>query len=238
MTTSEWLRDTKKLGVSARTLERGTVQVNELEGEHRDITRTREDAFETTKKRLQYFKASLQDIQDRLADVTKFRSHSGALQKSLETFESKLTSYKGTMRSEFDSLANDEIVLEKDLDFFFSRVDSWVKSDGSANNSGSGADESPSRASKGRTTDRYERHVQLQSKIGSIDRQVGTSRFLAPFSLNLYSLPSDFRNSNLGVHFHSCSLTVEYIHLISISIDRQPWWALWALGKSRPRCVH
>lgn len=180
MTTADWLTETKKLGVNARSLERA-MSLNELESECRDISRTRDDAFGNTKKRLQYFKASLQDIRDRLADVTKFRSHSGALQKSLETFESKLTSYKGTMRAEFDSLANEEVTLEKDLDFFLNRVDSWVKDEDSTSvGTGSGVDESPSRASKSRTSDRYERHVQLQAKIGSIDRQVSDHHHRIP----------------------------------------------------------
>ena len=94
MTTAEWVRDSKKLGVAAKSLERRGILVNELESEDRDITRARKETFEDTKKKIKYFKASLQDIQDRLAELTKFRSHSGALQKSLETFESKLTSYK------------------------------------------------------------------------------------------------------------------------------------------------
>ena len=171
MTTADWLTQSKKLGVNARSLERA-MALNELESEYRDISRTRDDSFGMTKKRLQYFKASLQDIRDRLADVTKFRSHSGALQKSLETFESKLTSYKSTMRAEFDSLANEEVTLEKDLDFFLSRVESWLKNEDGGKGAGAEVDKSPSRASKNRTSDRYDRHVQLQSKIGSIDRQV------------------------------------------------------------------
>ena len=180
MTTAEWVRDSKKLGVAAKSLERRGILVNELESEDRDIMRARKETFEDTKKKIKYFKASLQDIQDRLAELTKFRSHSGALQKSLETFESKLTSYKSIMRAEFDSLTRNEVTLEKDINFFLSRIDSWVKSEGSPNNliGGTENEESPSGASKSRASDRYEKHVQLQSKIGSIDRQVSVQLFL------------------------------------------------------------
>ena len=180
MTTAEWVRDSKKLGVAAKSLERRGILVNELESEDRDITRARKETFEDTKKKIKYFKASLQDIQDRLAELTKFRSHSGALQKSLETFESKLTSYKSIMRAEFDSLTSNEVTLEKDINFFLSRIDSWVKSEDSPNNliGGTENEESPSGASKSRASDRYEKHVKLQSKIGSIDRQVSIKLFL------------------------------------------------------------
>ena len=117
-----------------------------------------------------YFKANLADIKDRLAEVTTFRSHSGALQKSLETFESKLSSYKSSMRAEFDSLVNEEEILFDDLEAFLKRVDSWYRTD----KEGLHEEESrgPSLEQKIRSADRYDKHVQLQAKIGTIDRQL------------------------------------------------------------------
>ncbi len=171
MTSTEWLKESKKIGVNVRSLERSSA-LNELESDFREITRARDDAFLGTKKKVQYFKSSLQDIKDRLAEVTKFRSHSGALQKSLETFESKLTTYKSTMRADFDSLANEETALDKDLDAFAGRVDSWLKNEKNVLSAADTSSDNIPSEQKSRTSDRYDRHVQLQAKIGAIDRKV------------------------------------------------------------------
>lgn len=169
MSLAEWLKESKRMRVNVRSMERSNI-VDELSGEQRDISRSREETFDNTKKKLAYFKTNLMDIKDRLAEVTTFRSHSGALQKSLESFESKLTSYKSTMRAEFDSLANEEAFLFDDLEIFLQRVESWYRTDKESLH----AEESsgPSLEQKIRSADRYDKHVQLQAKIGAIDRQL------------------------------------------------------------------
>ena len=78
MSLAEWLRESKRMRVNVRSMERSNI-VDELSGEQRDISRSREETFENTKKKLTYFKTNLMDIKDRLEEVTTFRSHSGGI---------------------------------------------------------------------------------------------------------------------------------------------------------------
>ena len=110
-------------------------------------------------------------------------------------------------------MTSNEVTLEKDINFFLSRIDSWVKSEDSPNNliGGTENEESPSGASKSRASDRYEKHVKLQSKIGSIDRQVSIKLFLRLVLLTHSHTRPLFLNK-LTFHPYAISHTYLYNH--------------------------
>ena len=63
MSLAEWLKESKRMRVNVRSMERSNI-LDELSGEQRDISRSREETFDNAKKKLAYFKANLADIKD------------------------------------------------------------------------------------------------------------------------------------------------------------------------------
>jgi hypothetical protein len=190
-TPSEWKSEAVRLLRNGTTLEStltGVIREGEFSIEHRENIRSRETTLDLIRKKLMGFKTGLKNIDNRLKSVREQKHGTydpSDLQRYLESFESKLTSYKSSMRAEFDALRNEEDTLGKDVNNMLERIDDWGKvessslSSSSNNSKSKGIDivnqanvEENKRQQRERTVERYEKHLELQGKIGTIDRQI------------------------------------------------------------------
>jgi hypothetical protein len=178
----EWKSEQLRLLKHGNLLENGQLSLaardGEFSAEQRDYVRNREVNLDIIKKKLTSFKLGLKNILDRLKAV-KEGNHAvynpADLQKYLESFETKLTSYKSTMRAEFDGLESEGLRLDEDLQNMTTKIIEWEVQDmvkpgihpQLAPRDGEISDDQ-----RMRVADRYEKHVELQSKIGIIDRQL------------------------------------------------------------------
>ena len=180
----EWAQELTRLVRGGAALENGLNGVNSREGgefalEQREIARQRDSTLHLIQKRLQGFKTSLKNIDNRLKSARE-QKHGvydpQDLQKYLESFESKLTSYKSSMRAEYDTLKNEEDRLAADVAAMTAKIEDWENNSdlkGHENHVSSAEQESKS-SQRARIQDRYEKQVELQSKIGAIDRQLAS----------------------------------------------------------------
>ena len=182
MSLFEWSNENGRLSKATKLLEQNNFSnlSDDLNTELKELIRHRKSTTDTTKKRLLGLKMNLQDIMNRLGNITHFNSNSGSIQQTLETFESKLSSYKSTMRAEYDVLIHDESVLESDLQNILSKIDAWENDSnytGTQYNKSRKPKQRAEAEAKSRRADRYERHLQLQGQIGALDRQVCNAYF-------------------------------------------------------------
>ena len=185
MDTREWKTEQLRLLRHCQLVENGQLSLAAREGEfsteQREFVRNRAVNLDLTKKKLSSFKMGLKNVHERLKGVKEGRGvHNPAdLQKYLEAFEGKLAAYKSTMRAEFDGLASEELKLDLEVQSALTKIDEWEVGDLAKPDAAkeallrerSGEKDSAQRT---RVADRYEKHMELQGKIGVIDRQLAT----------------------------------------------------------------
>ena len=180
----EWVQELTRLLRGGAALENGLNSVNSREGnefalEQRDIAKQRDSTLHLIQKRLQGFKTGLKNIDNRLKSVREQKR--GAydpeeLQKYLESFEAKLTSYKGSMRAEYDQLKHEEDRLGVEVTAMCEKIEGWERSSSSSSGNDAAAAAAEAKSSqRARIQNRYEKQVELQSKIGAIDRQLASA---------------------------------------------------------------
>jgi len=174
----EWKTEQLRFLRHCQLVENGQLSLAARDGEfsteQREFVRNREVTLDIIKKKLTSFKMGLKNVHERLKGVKEGHSmyNPADLQKYLESFESKLAAYKSTMRAEFDGLAGEELKLDLEVQSVFTKIDEWEVSDMTK-------PDAPDQKERGgslrpRVADRYEKHLELQGKIGVIDRQLAT----------------------------------------------------------------
>lgn len=158
------------------TLEHGLYRrEGEFATEHAQLTRSREATLDLVRKRLAGFKTGLKNIEHRLKGIRELKNgryDTTDLRKFLESFESKLTTYKCSMRAEFDSLQNEESKIESEVGAMVTKIEVWESETASAKPAAAEAALVSEKAQRARNQDRYAKHIELQGKIGAIDRQI------------------------------------------------------------------
>jgi hypothetical protein len=177
--TGEWHQKYNQLSRGGATIETGLYNRDgEFTQESAAFARNRENTLYLVRKRLLGFKTGLKNIDNRLKSVREQNKRGQYdpvdLQKYLESFESKLTAYKSSMRAEYDALQHEENVLEDSITHMMGKIEEWEGDETSGNKSlaAGAAREQQAKAQRARTQDRYEKHMELQGKIGAIDRQM------------------------------------------------------------------
>jgi hypothetical protein len=175
---SAWKQEHTKLTRQAQVLENGLLGLSqgEFSVEQREFQRVRGVNLDLARKKLSAFKTGIHNVKSRL-DLLKLGNHTvyspAEIKKYMEAFEAKLSAYKSTMRAEFDGLTGEEARLHADVQSMATKIDEWELADLALPTSGQPAEQERTQAAvRERTSDRYEKHVALQAKIGAIDRQL------------------------------------------------------------------
>jgi len=181
MDTRVWKTEQLRLLRHCQLVENGQLSLAAREGEfssdQREFARSREVTLDIIKKRLTAFKMGLKNVHERLKGAKEGGSsmyNPADLQKYLESFEGKLAAYKSTMRAEFDGLASEELKLDLEVQSAFTKIDEWEVCDLAKPDAREQLSSQREGTSRARVADRYEKHMELQGKIGIIDRQLAT----------------------------------------------------------------
>jgi hypothetical protein len=195
----KWIATTKRLNTEVDSLERKqqncltTLHETESMRELKLMNRERYDYLDHIKKKVEYFQdfmvrihAKLQELSDPNHATSKSssytfskalvdRQHKDTLQSLLESFESRLSAFKLTMRTEFDHLET----LEDELTFDLQQVDSVIQEIESEeeSNENDGREklqmvEELKEEKKRREQERLDQDMQHKAAIGEIDREV------------------------------------------------------------------
>ena len=186
-----WKIEQTKISRHAQMLENGLLshsREGEFSVEQREFMLARSSNVDIVKKKLSAFKMGIQNIKSKL-DLLKTSTSTynpADIKKFLESFEAKLTSYKSTMRAEFDGLVGEEARLDADVQGMSTKIDEWelrdlAKPDRDKEEQQAALERereekitAKNSETRARTSDRYEKHVALQAKIGAIDRQIAS----------------------------------------------------------------
>lgn len=166
-----WIANAKRIAIEAEALERKTgtgSKSEEMKHEAAEFTKQRNEAKLATSKRVHGIRLVLSDIQNKIQTGTW--QNNSALRNHLETFESKLTTFKLLMRSEYDTLEETSHVLESDIERLTSEFDSWDHPD-SCYEQGEKGPQVDAEAQK-RITERNRVDLERRAYIGAIDRKV------------------------------------------------------------------
>jgi len=133
-----------------------------------------------TMKRIMGLKVLFDAVREKLGDVHLLNnSAQNNFQDMLETFESKLTSFKLSMKSEFDLMEENEVTLAREMMKVKADIDSWESSTstqpsspgGHNNISHSGSSDSNTQQVK-RNLERQKKDVDRKAIIGTLDRKI------------------------------------------------------------------
>lgn len=167
-TKSSWLANSKRISLEAEALEKKTMagaKLDDLKHEGLDLSKLRSESKAETIKRVHGIRLILSDIQNKIKNNTW--TNSNALKNQLETFESKLSSFKMIMRSQYDALDETATVIEKDLNKLVSDMDSWDQPSNDMDMSSL-----PDADTQKRISDRNKIDLERRAFIGAIDRKV------------------------------------------------------------------
>jgi hypothetical protein len=166
-TKSSWILNLKKLSKESDVLTKKIfsqlTKEDEFQKEWSEFCGKRDISTIQMKKKIIGLKTIFLELKERLQYLNQQSSHSN-FQRLLESFENKLTLFKLTMRSEFDTLEESELNLTKDINRVESHLDTW------------GDD---ANVEFNRTTEQIERNKEKQQKdierkaiVGTLDRKV------------------------------------------------------------------
>ena len=132
-----------------------------------DYQRSAETLLVGTTKKIVYFQNSLRDIKSRLRDLSSNKATPENIQTLLETFESRLHTYKNLMREEYEDLNEEEHLLCSDVDKFSGKLDAFDD-----NTTSREKDIDNNKLTKKAIEDRNKKDIEHMSEIGAIDTKV------------------------------------------------------------------
>lgn len=177
MTESEkedWFLQSKKLLRELDLTEKKVVQsflpTDDNQKEWREFSKCRSDSYQLTKKKLLSFKVSLKNIKENLqsSDIASIKIEN--IEQQLQSFESKLISYKNTMRTEYEDLDLAEHNLDKDIQNIYQKIN--IMDDENNDNKNKEDDININKKQSKQIADRYEKDLSKQAEIGAIDKQI------------------------------------------------------------------
>lgn len=166
-TKASWLANAKRIVIEAEALERKTTKTDELKHEAEELARSRNDSKAATAKRVHGIRAVLVDLQGKIQNGSW--QNSSALRNQLETFESKLTSFKMLMRADYDSLEVTAGTLESDISNLVTDMESW---DVPTTEAGPTKENAVDPDAQRRINERNKVDMERRGFIGGIDRKV------------------------------------------------------------------
>ena len=170
---ASWIANSKRISLESDALEKKTnigLKSDELKHEAIDLNKQRNESKVDTIKRVHGIRLVLSDIQNKIKN-NSWQS-SNALKNQLETFESKLTSFKLLMRSAYDSLDEQAISLENDLNQLGTDMESWDN-----NINAMDLSSLPDAETQKRIHERNKVDLERRAFIGGIDRKVTSQEY-------------------------------------------------------------
>ncbi len=166
-----WIATCKRSSIDAETLERkimsSMAKDEEIQNYWVELKRNRDDAKKETVKRVDGLRTIYYEIIDRLHESTLTIEHQ-SFQLYLESFETKLSSFKLSMRNEFDMFEDAEITLLSEISEINENIDSWASVHESMRNN-----EIQMKAEqRRRNQERQIKDVERKAVIGGLDRKV------------------------------------------------------------------
>jgi len=153
----------------------------EARKEWNELLKQRENAKQLTMKKIISLKVLFDAVREKLGDIHLLNnSAQNNFQDMLETFESKLTSFKLSMKSEFDSMEGTEASLAREMMKVKVDIDSWENSTNMQSSSPGGHTNNIAHSSSSDTnTQQIKKNLERQKKdvdrkaiIGTLDRKV------------------------------------------------------------------
>jgi hypothetical protein len=170
----DWLFQSKKLLRELELSEKKVIQsflpTDDNQKEWREFSKCRSGSYQLTKKRLLSFKVSLKNIKENLqsSDIASLKIEN--IEQQLQTFESKLISYKNTMRTEYENLDLAEHNLDKDIQSVYQKIN--LIDDENNDNKNKEDDINIIKKQSKQISDRYQKDLSKQAEIGAIDKQI------------------------------------------------------------------
>lgn len=168
-----WNATYKRNNIDADTLERkiySTIKDDEIHNYLFELNRNREESKNQTIKRLEALRGIYFEITSKLQESTLPIDHQN-FQSFLESFETKLTSFKLSMRNEFDIFDTAETQLNDDLENISTNIDAWS----SSHESNKEVDLKIRAEQNRRIQERQTKDVERKAAIGALDRKVNLS---------------------------------------------------------------
>lgn len=173
MNPAQWIASSKRIHGEKETLEKKLQPKDpELLREWTGLDKGFQENLQIVKKKIQWFKALLDKIQIKLNDKLGFHDQHAKelLQSMLETFESKLASFKLSMRTDYDRLEESEQMLSHELHMLNENISLNMMND----NLAASPRETPAEKAvrQKQTQQRLQEEVEQKAAIGEIDREL------------------------------------------------------------------
>lgn len=173
-----WIAAYKRNTVDADTVERKLLTMikdeDEVLREWHELKRNRDLAKSQMVKRVEGLRTVYYEIIDRLHKET-LTIEQQSFQQYLESFESKLTAFKLSMRDEFDALEEGEMATTEELLILNTQIEEWVNQHDHIR-----IKESQAYAEqKRKNEERKAKDLERKAIIGAMDRKV-----LFPFAID------------------------------------------------------
>ena len=160
----KWINYSKRIAGDVDAIEKQIVNGKEdVFKEWLELHRTADESKKFITKRILQLRRFYADISISIASPELY-SNPSSFQQLLESFESKLSSFKQSMRSEFDMLEVTEHALSSEISCLCNEFETLP--DVAKNNQSQGLDQ------KHNVTERQKKDIEKTGIIGSLDRKV------------------------------------------------------------------
>lgn len=181
-----WIAAYKRNTVDSDTVERKLLTMikdeDELLREYHELKRGRDLSKAQMVKRVESLRTVYYEIIDRLHKQT-LTIEQQSFQQYLESFESKLTAFKLSMRDEFDALEESEIQITEELAGLNAEIEEWVNQHDHIR-----IKESQAYAEqKRKNEERKAKDLERKAIIGAMDRKVCTLPMLSCLFIACFS---------------------------------------------------
>lgn len=169
-----WCSAAKRTAKEIETYEAKVMKgINEDEvlREWNELNRHREETMGSTRKKIGILRNNFDELRAMLKDTTLQNSNKN-FPHLLETFENKLSSFKLTMRTDYDYLEQAERGLAKDIIQLASSMEDWYIEDHNKS-----FHEEMLQQQRERHQERQNTDIERKAIIGSIDRKVRKSYY-------------------------------------------------------------
>jgi hypothetical protein len=173
----KWIIENNRLSKECQRLEsidnksiKLVLSIESLDKEYNDLIKTRTLSIRDTNNKLKSFKNAMSNINDSISKASP-----DILQKILESFESRLSVYKNTMRHEYIDLESQEQSLYNELLMYIEKINKYDDDNNDIkNNDNKNINDIKKKKQQQQLADRYNNDMNKQAEIGLIDRQLAS----------------------------------------------------------------
>lgn len=152
---------------------------DEVRKERSELSKQRENSKQQTLRRIVGLKILFDAIREKISNLHLVnKAAQNNFQDMLETFENKLTSFKQSMKAEFDTMDESESTLVNEISKLNVTIDDWNNSSPPSpsnfkiDKNHSASDDSNAEKAKKNLEDRRKKEVDRKAIIGTLDRKV------------------------------------------------------------------